>query len=294
MQSPLRRFQNVSLAVLGVVANLVVADVRAANIQKAADPSHAVQRPLSDFLLAQGSTSIFIPPLPDFIGWTNNAPQNKFASVDYAGLVAGYLASHGGPVLGTQLGGSVMERPLDDGRAEVTVLLHVTNALTWVVPVPITDIANDPLLFGYRGTDLLANPSLTPALSTCEMKIVFTNPAPGAPLPDLVTAFILGGASPGQELLAVLINAAGSGPLRALAGVPDGTNGRFFLINNGVFHASGKGGTADGFPAEVINLRPAGNAIVSSGGELSRFSAAASAGATPQRTTWGRIKALYR
>jgi hypothetical protein len=186
-----------------------------------------------------------------------------------------------------------MERPLADGRAEVTVELHVKNALTWVIPLPLTDVATDPLLFGYRGTDLLLNPSLPPALSTCEMKIVLVNTAPGDPLPDLIPV-LFGFGLPGQEVRAVLITASGSGPLRPLAGVPDGTPGRFSLINNGVFHASGKGGTADGFPAEVINLRPAGHALVSPGGDVLKASAIGTdVVAPPQRTSWARVKALY-
>ncbi len=294
MRQLLRRVRWVALVVLGIAANLVVvADSLAANIQKVADPSNAVTRPLSDFLSAQGSTSIFIPPLPDFIGWTNNNPLTMFASVDYAGVVGQYLANNGGPVLGTQVDGTVVERPLEDGRAEVSVILHASNALTWVWPLPGVDLATDPLLYGYRGTELLADPSRTPALSTCQMKIEFTNTSMGAPLPDLIV-FILGTALPGQELRAVLINAAGSGPLHALAGVPEGTPGRFNLINNGVFHASFQGGTADGFPAEVITLRPGGHAIVSPQGEMSAGTTGLAAPARVRASTWGRIKALYR
>lgn len=289
-----RRVHELWLAVLGISICFAAADVHAANVQKLADPPNAVTRPISDFVLAQGSTSFFIPPLPDFIGWTNNNPITMFASVDYAGVVASYLASHGGPILGTSVGGSVSERPLEDGRAEVTVLLHLGNALTWVMPLPAADFATDPLLYGYRGTDLLANPALTPALSSCQMKVVFTNTGMGAPLPDLIH-FILGDALPGQELRAVLITAAGSGPLRALAGVPEGTPGRFVLVNNGVFHASFKGGTADGFPAELIRLQPSGSGLVSPAPEFSSTPAVDGAGAgSVRRSSWGRIKALYR
>jgi len=265
----------------------------AANIQKASD-SNTAQRPLSDFLSAQGSTSLFIPPLPDFIGWTNNNPQTLFSSVDYAGVVASYLTSHGGPDLGTTITGSVSERPLADGRADVQVNLHVKNALTWVIALPAADVATDPLLYGVRGTDLLANPSLTPSLSKCEMRVDFTNTAPGAPMPDLVTAFILGNALPGQTLLAVMVNADGAGTLRAPSGFPEGTPGRFTLINNGVLHASGKGGTADGFPAEVVTIRPAGGAAVTTGLEISNAPTPAAAAPATRRTTWGRIKAMYQ
>jgi hypothetical protein len=218
----------------------------------------AVHRPLSDFLSAQGSTNGFIPPLPDFIAWTNNNPQTMFVSVDYAGLVASYLTSHGGPSLGTQMSGSVLERPLADGRAEVSVILHTDRALTWTIALPSTDLAGDPLLYGYRGTDLVANPLLTPALSSSDLQVVFKNTAPGAALPDLVTAFILGEAEPGQELVMLAFRSRGSGPLRAAFGVADGTPGRCTVVNTGLFRTPFKGAVADAFPAEHVQLQVAG------------------------------------
>jgi len=218
----------------------------------------AVQRPLSDFLSTQGTTNGFIPPLPDFIAWTNNDPQTMFVSVDYAGVVASYLNSHGGPSLGTTMSGSVTERPLADGRAEVSVLLHTDRALTWTIALPPTDLATDPLLYGYRGTDLLADPSLTPALSSSDLQVVFKNTAPGAALPDLVTAFILGEAEPGQELVMLAFRSRGSGPLRAAFGVADGTPGRCTVVNTGLFQTPFKGAVADAFPAEHVQLQAVG------------------------------------
>lgn len=274
--------------VLVIVAAFSTASTTARAVQKISDAA-ATQRPLSDFLAAQGSTSIFIPPLPDFIGWANNNPQTLFASVDNMGLVSGYLSSHGGPDLGTQVDGTVMERPLADGRAEVTVVLHTKNALTWVVPLPANDLATDPLVMGYRGTDLLANPSLTPALSEANMKVVFKNTAPGAPLPDLVTAFILGNTLPGQELVMLSFRSSGFGPLRALAGVPEGTPGRCDVTQTGLFMTHFKGATADGFPAERIDIGPVG------GGTLRAAPAAAPAQPTAVgHGSWGRLKSLYR
>src|SRR5438477_12367730 len=131
------------------------------------------QRPFSDFLSKQGSTSLFFPPFPDFIGWSNNGPQTAFAAVDYTGLVASYLAAHGGPNLGTAITGTVSERALADGRAEVTVVIHGMNAMSWAVRLP-GDFANDPPIFGYRQGDLLANPSLKAALSSFNMKVSFS------------------------------------------------------------------------------------------------------------------------
>jgi len=218
----------------------------------------AVQRPLGDFLDAQGTSAIFIPPLPDFIGWTNNNPQTLFVSVDYAGLVASYLESHGGPSLGTHMAGSVTERPLADGRAEVSVVLHTDDALTWAIPLPATDLATDPLVFGYRGTDLLVDPSLEPALSNSQLEVVFKNTAPGAALPDLVDAFILGNAQPGQELVKLMFRSQGAGSLRAPFGVADGTPGRCMVVNTGILQTPFKGAVADGFPAEHVHLQVVG------------------------------------
>jgi len=45
---------------------------------------------------------------------------------------------------------------LKDGRARVSVVLHTSNALSWALKQPITDIATDPLSFGYRPAELLA------------------------------------------------------------------------------------------------------------------------------------------
>ena len=215
------------------------------------------QRPLSDFLSAQGSTSMFFPPFPDFVAWTNNNPQTRFAAIDYTGLVAAYLQSHGGPSLGTQVSGSVSERPLADGRAEVTVDLRTTRAMSWAVGLP-GDIMNDPPIFGYRQGELLANPSLTPALSSSELNVVFTNDAPGAPLPDLVTAFILGNATPGQQLLKLMFRSSGSGPLR---GSSEGALAHLTVTQTGLLITGFHGATADAFPAERVDLHLIGKTV---------------------------------
>jgi len=218
----------------------------------------AVQRPLSDFLSAQGTTAVFIPPLPDLIAWANNNPQTLFVSVDYEGVIASYLAANGGPSLGTRVKGTVSERPLADGRAEVSVILHTDRALTWAMPLPGNDFAADPLVFGYRGTDLLADTTLTPALSSADFQIVFNNTAPGAPLPDLVNAFALGNAAPGQEIVRMCFRSQGVGPFRALSGFAEGSPGRCTVVQTGLFQNPFRGAVADGFPAERVNLQPVG------------------------------------
>ena len=217
----------------------------------------AAARPLSDFLNTQGTTSLFVPPVPDYIGWCGEDahPPIRFALVDYAGLAAKWLTTNGGPSLGTVVTGDVNERALPDGRAQVTVNLSASNALTWAVDCS-GDVGSDPLLFGYRAQDLLADRTLKPGLSSLSMQVVFTNTAPGAPLPDLVNAFILGNAAPGQQLLTLSFHSDGFGPLRSAFGVADGTRGEVVVTQTGNFKTSGHGmGVTDGFPAETVSVK---------------------------------------
>jgi len=221
-------------------------------------PVHAVQsvqRPISDFLSAQGTycldldgmpppCDLFVPPSPNMVGWTVSPAFQIFALLDYAGLANNYLVSQGGTSLGTTISGSINERPLADGRAEVSVTLRTKNALVWV-----SDISTEfpgPLLLGHRVDQVLAG--ATPALAESTFRIVFINTAPGAPLPDLIQ---LGFAPlPGQESKFLSIYARGTGPF------PDGSPGEVVIVQTGV--TPGGGATADGFPAERIDLHPIG------------------------------------
>jgi hypothetical protein len=250
-----RRFQKtVLLLALTVLSSFIL--LAGAPAPAAASMPVAI-RPIADFTSTQGTTNLFIPPVPDFIAWANNNPQTLFASVDYAGLANSWLVANGGPNLGTQVSGTVTDRPQKDGRSIVTVVLHTTNANTWVVPLP-GDVAADPLVFGYRAQDLAANPSLTPALSESHLQAEFMNTGVGAPLPDLVNAFILGNALPGQELRMLSFRSSGSGPLRAAFGVPDGTPGTLAVTQTGLFQAGFHGAVGDAFPAEKVILKANG------------------------------------
>ncbi len=164
--------------------------------------------------------------------------------VDYAGLTSRWLyeQSGGNIAIDTKIEGTVIERPLADGRAEVTVLCHTRNAI--VVVVTLEDGA---ALLGHTPFELLAGAQ--PALGECFLKYVFINDAPGAPLPDLLNI------QP-ENLIYDLIEATGMGPLSEAFGVPDGTPGRAQMTQVGLWErASGKGATADGFPVEHIKLQ---------------------------------------
>jgi hypothetical protein len=223
-------------------------------------------RPIEDFVSQQGTYCIddgsggcflFVPPVQNYFGWTAPA-QGRGVSIDYAGLANQAIVEGGGQDLGTTFSGKVIERSLPDGRAEVQVLLHTQNALTWAIPFDPADPGNpfgdNDLLFGARVTDVLAG--ATPALGESLLQVRFTNTAPGAPLPDLLQLFIA--PEEGQVPSITSFRGRATGELRDDFGVADGTPGRLEVIQTNVPNPQQQGGTADGFPAERINLKAVG------------------------------------
>lgn len=227
-------------------------------------------RPIEDFVNNQGTLCIdngiggcLFPPGDNFITWT--APdQKREIAVDYAGLWSNRLS------LGTTTDGKITERPLADSRAEVTVLLHTKNALTWATKLDPTigfnptDLSTyqflfQDLLFGHRPSDILKGKDA--ALGDSFLKVVFINTAPGAPMPDLAQLAFF--PEQGQELLSVTFDAQADGTLREAFGVPDGTPGKANVIQTGLFFVFGKVNPAshvaiDGFSAEKIDLNVVG------------------------------------
>jgi hypothetical protein len=228
--------------------------------------AQAGERSLSDFLNAQGTTSFFWNPFPDYLGWANNPTlvsssgkslQCRFAGIDYAGLSAKYLKDHVGLDVGTTVSGSVHERPLADGRAEVSVSLHTTNAVTFAQTCDNLGPGN-PSAFGEQQTDLLLSPSLEPGLSTVNFLVVFKNTAPGAPLPDLVCVTGATACPEGFELVSLYMRANGSGPLHYSSGFEEGTPGHLVVTQTGIFRpaafTSPKSRISyDAFPAERVD-----------------------------------------
>jgi hypothetical protein len=234
----------------------------------------AVQRPISEFVAAQGTFCrpdgaggclLFVPPLQNFLGW-RDPQENISISVDYAGIADAWLESQpGGLDLGTTTSGSITERPLPDGRAEVHVRLHTQDALSWVIRrtgcPPGSAFAVCPLLLGYRASDVLAGAE--PGLGQSLLHVVFVNTAPGAPMPDLLQISSAAFRLPGQEFLSVAIYARAEGTLREASGLPEGTPGFAQVTETGLFdtgagHQDDNAHPFDGFPVEHINFGPTG------------------------------------
>ncbi|MBI3465662.1 MAG: twin-arginine translocation signal domain-containing protein [Planctomycetes bacterium] len=222
----------------------------------------AVQRPISDFVDAQGTTSFFHDPpgIPDYIGWSTPLadPPVLFGLVDYAGLANAFLSDLVGTDFGTTTEGNVTEQPLNSGNARVTVELHTKNALSWASELDFSldnPFKDSPLLFGYQAVEIADDPALVPALGHSHLFLIFDITEPGAPLPDIVAAFILGLETTAVGLTYVAFRARATGALRAAFGVAEGTRGQCVITQTGLLMTSFMGATADAFPAETVDVR---------------------------------------
>jgi hypothetical protein len=190
------------------------------------------KRPIQDFIKAQGTTATFYqtpytPGLPDYaVGFTTASCPGEFcqyatgsriAVVDYVGLAAKYLAKHGYHLPDVKTDGFITERLLPDGRAEVTVVLHTTDALTFIsawnpsAPSPPQSAETNLRLFASSVSDLLRYPTSRAALGDSELLMKFKR-APNQPMPDLVKLFAFG-AYPDLELTLFYFSAAAKGYL---------------------------------------------------------------------------------
>ena len=81
-------------------------------------------------------------------------------------------------------------------------------------------------LFGHRPFDVVYG--ATQALANSLVHVRFINPAPGAPLPDLVQLVNFGVPHTDLDFLAFTVSA--TGPLTKAYGVPDNTPGRCTIV----------------------------------------------------------------
>jgi len=234
-------------------------------------------RPIEDFINAQGTPPpkgdpLFYagpdaPFLPNYaVGFTTancpgefcQYPASRIAVVDYAGGANQYLIRHGYGSLGTKTTGSITERLLPDGRAEVTVVLYTTNALTFASTNDTPSAETGTRLFGSSVQDLFRDRSRRPSLASSSLVMVFKNTKLGAPMPDLVYVFAFGISPPNFELDSLYfdVNATGS--------LPDGTPAQCRVLQHFVFP-----------PPMLINgvlvKQPDLNSMLLDGGWLSEF-----------------------
>lgn len=196
-----------------------------------------------------------VPEFLSFTAYFNPATgTNRAASIDYAGLGAAVIKqqTRGAVALRTKMDGIVYERPLPDGRAEVTVQLHTRNALSFAITEPDADFdAKGQPLFGYRPQDLVedfqadGHLDVTPSVGDCFLHVVLINPEVGAALPDLVVFLGVAPPLPGQELVSIGMFADANGTVRDDQG---GQAGSLQVLQASDLDFS--------FPVEEIVIRP--------------------------------------
>ena len=255
------------VAVLGLALALVPM-VR----EPAMAAGRAIQRPVSDWRAAQGSMTaaqwealLGMPFLTNYVIWTGRTGPHEdvtlLMAMDYAGLDAEAVAdeSGGAVTIPTSFSGTVIERPLADGRTEVHVRLHTQNALAYVLDY--TGQIFGATLFGATPSEVGAQ-AADPSLGDSRLDLVYIVPRePGGPMEDLVQVAFL--PEEGQELVRVSFFASASGAFREASGFGEGALGRASAQQTGLIGAAIRNGfqgaLADAFPAEWINLQVTGH-----------------------------------
>lgn len=266
---------------------------RLETLEERCTPSAATVRPISEFLNAQGTTSVFdrgVTGLPDVVGWASSsdtiaAGEGLFALVDYTGQEGAFLtANYGLADLGTTTSGAMIERVLPNGQAEVTVNLLTHNAFAFAQEIG-TGYPFGTVLFGYTQDQLAADPSLTPPLADSHLQLVYIA-APGATPPDIVNAFILGGQT-GYDLVSLSFRAVAHGA------TPSGEQATLVISQTGLLFRTPNLIRDFGFTAEVISVH-----TNNGGGSLGAAAQpAASVVAAPSdwaRSLWDAILATSR
>ena len=197
------------------------------------------ERPLAEFLAVEQSVHFFYDP---------NGPM--CVAMDYNGAIDRLVQGiTGGAVsTGVQVTGTVRERALADGRAEITIKLQAEHAVAIAWPCD-----ESPLLFGLTFDELLAG--LPSPVGSVRFTITYIAPAPGLPLKSLEEVYAA------NEALRIQVHAEVTGPFNAAAGYPAGTQARLFVQGlvlwtpGQLFHAPDQY-PGDVSPVETISLRP--------------------------------------
>ncbi|MFN0050594.1 MAG: hypothetical protein ACKV0T_00295 [Planctomycetales bacterium] len=173
----------------------------------------AVKRDLQEWLDAQGTAYGPHPLAPQSYSiwsWMNYPDLNNDGELDgvwydlwydYAGVL-GRADSYLGGALGPKsITGTVTERPIGNGMAEVTVRAKVAGALIWVVAHSCCwepFLKDLPTVFGHRETEIAANPSLPAARTDVDFTVTFLNEV-GGEMPDLNTSWEQGRFSDSED-----------------------------------------------------------------------------------------------
>jgi len=232
------------------------------NASTASAQGTVLQRPIEDFVDAQGTMPA--PPgfTANYIGWIGRTgpkePLTRIMTLDYAGLDAAAVG-----LAPPEMRGTVTERPLANGQTNVKVTLRTRNELAYVhqcaPPIPGNVCPAGAVLFGLTPPEAAADPAgAAYGSSVFEIEYNVSRPL-GDPMEDLIALFFTG--LPYDSLpLFVAFSGGGDGPLRADSGCPEGTSGTAWTVQTGLIlagiHNGFRGALGDAFPAEWVEIRP--------------------------------------
>ena len=221
-----------------------------------------LQRPIGDFIIAQGTQPV--PPgfTASFIGWLGRMGPHA----DISGIMTLYYAGLDAAAVGLpapEISGTVTERPLANGTTNVKVSLRTRNELAYVhncgAPTPDNNCPAGAVVFGLTPAEAATNPggaAYGSSLFEVEYNVAR---APGTPMEDLMQLFF--GGLPYDSLpLFVGFTGSANGRLRAASGCAEGTVGRASTTQTGLIlagiHNGFSGALVDAFPAEWLEIRP--------------------------------------
>lgn len=216
-------------------------------------------RPIEEFVAAQPNYCLlpgnpngclnYFPGL-DIVSFPDFETGLEFA-FDYPGIATEYLRANGGPDLGTTFSGHVKERVLQDGRAEITVLLRTENALGFVADLYAPVFPPPTMLLGALPTEVLAG--MPVAIGSSTLRMTYIAPEPGMPL--VAVSQVLFFETHIYELVRLSFHAELEGELRPDSGYPAGTIGRV-LVQSVERHTPGRTKQEDPYVVEIVKLFP--------------------------------------
>ena len=214
--------------------------------------SPTIQRPLSDFLNAQGTAFG-----PVEFAWATarssmpNCAGEPFGQIDYAGVKNGLIVAGGGQSLGTTFTGSVSQSANADGTSTVKVTLNTANA--FAVAYCLTDTVSAPY-FGYTTKEVIAGKPATTGSSHLSIVFVMDGTSATTPLPDLVA--LNATCPPTPCFTSLKFSGTAAGPLRAIYGVPEGTPGNMSIDSTTTLKLTGYAGRNGGLTANFVTVLP--------------------------------------
>ena len=184
-----------------------------------------------------------MPPVANFVAFTDTV-HDLGISFDYAGLSDDPLMG----ALGTTFSGTISEQTVEDGSVIVTVHLHTSNALVYVIPFDPDQLGEpvrrEPAALRDASVGRPGGRGTRARRQQLHSRVHQRRAWPSHP--GLRAAALRPGS--GQAILVFTFQGSATGQF------PDGRPGKVHVIEQAILDHGFHGALSDGFPAEFINL----------------------------------------